>query len=170
MLIQHDVVSHFNHLNFHFEPNYIQIFPDLHSLDVQNTDFSNALKEKHIFDLVTAVPVATSPPPPPRWPPQPPIVQAPKLSRTRLSSEPLNGVVVTLGVEVGKERTGDITWYNNKRVGVQVINKNNLQSELQSDDSEDGFLIQKIGIWRHMKCFPGIGKVLLDGSNQSSMA
>lgn len=66
--------------------------------------FQNVLQaEKHIFDLVTAVPVVTSPPPPPRWPPQPPscVPQAPKLSRTRLSAEPLNGVVVTWKGAIG---------------------------------------------------------------------
>lgn len=65
--------------------------------------FQNVLQaEKHIFDLVTAVPVVTSPPPPPRWPPQPPgVPQAPKLSRTRLSAEPLNGVVLTWKGAIG---------------------------------------------------------------------
>ena len=71
-----------------------------------------AAQEKHIFDLVTAVPVVTSPPPPPRWPPQPPscVPQAPKLSRTRLSAEPLNGVVVTPGAVPGGVRATGKRW------------------------------------------------------------
>lgn len=46
--------------------------------------------EKHVFDLVAAVPVATAQPA--RRPPTPKA-----LPRTRLSAEPFNGVVVRLG-------------------------------------------------------------------------
>ena len=66
--------------------------------------FTNVLAaEKHIFDLVTAVPVTTQPPPPPPSRPTQPGLQpaGPKLSRTRLSAEPLNGVVASWRGAIG---------------------------------------------------------------------
>lgn len=53
--------------------------------------------EKHVFDLVAAVPVATNPPPSAKRPPlcSPSTPRAPNLPRTRLSVEPLQGVVMS---------------------------------------------------------------------------
>ena len=82
---------------------------------------TRSTKEKHIFDLVTAVPVTTQPPPPPPSRPTQPGLQpaGPKLSRTRLSAEPLNGVVAileyqnSLGKGWGGERDllDDFGWF-----------------------------------------------------------
>ena len=66
-------------------------------------------QEKHVFDLVAAVPVATNPPPSavPRRPPlaagasMSALGRGPSLPRTRLSVEPLQGVVMKLGEEDG---------------------------------------------------------------------
>ena len=75
---------------------------------------TRSTKEKHIFDLVTAVPVTTQPPPPPPSRPTQPGLQpaGPKLSRTRLSAEPLNGVVAILEYQNSLGRLGrwEICW------------------------------------------------------------
>lgn len=76
----------------------------------QPSSSTRSTKEKHIFDLVTAVPVTTQPPPPPPSRPTQPGLQpaGPKLSRTRLSAEPLNGVVAILEYQNSLGKAGEV--------------------------------------------------------------